>query len=124
MQINLDNQLINIEIIRKNNKRIYFRYKDDNILYIYAPSLISKNKIIDIIKENKTSILKMINSNIEKQEDENIFYYLGNKYEIVYSDIKEHLFDEDTIFIKDKKSLDKLYKSECIRIFSSYQTII
>ncbi len=119
MQITLDNQIINISIIKKNNKRIYFRYKDDNILYIYVHPSIKEKKIIQIINDNKDSILKLINNNINHQEDENYFYYLGKKYEIIYSDIDGILYDEGTIFIKDHKTLEKYFLSEVKRIFKN-----
>lgn len=118
MQIELDNNIITVEIIRKNNKNIYFRFKDDLKLYVSCNKFVSKNKIIELVNANKKSILKMYEHAKKLNEVKNDFYYLGDKYEIVYqNDVKKIYFDNNKIFTKDDKMLNDFLKGECQKIF-------
>ncbi len=118
MQIELDNNIITVEIIRKNNKNIYFRFKDDLKLYVSCNKFVSKNKIIELVNANKKSILKMYEHAKKLNEVKNDFYYLGDKYEIGYqNDVKKIYFDNNKIFTKDDKMLNDFLKGECQKIF-------
>ena len=59
MNIQLDEYTIPISIIRKNNKNIYFRFKEDGVLYVTCNRLVPKFEIVRIIEKDKASILRL-----------------------------------------------------------------
>lgn len=119
MQVLLNNEIINVEIIRKNNKNVYFRFKDGKLV-ITCNRIVSLKTIKDLIKNNEKALYKMYLKNTEEMQNDLLFNYLGNKYTIIYDNItKDVYFDNNFVFTKDKKTLDKFYEKECIRIFQN-----
>ena len=85
MQIEIDDRVYQVEIIKKNNRNTYIRVKNGKIV-VTTNYLTSKNSIIKLINDNKKSILDMINVDKKKQEKEDNFYYFGKKYNsIIYN---------------------------------------
>ena len=119
MQVTLKDVEVNVDIIIKNNKNIYFRFKD-NTLVVTCSRFVSKRYILDLIKKNEESLYKMYIRATKEENNDKYFNYLGNKYTIVYDNVsKKPNFDNDMVYIKDQKTLDKFFKSECERIFTS-----
>ena len=118
MQATIKDITVDIEIIYKNNKNIYFRFKD-NTLVVTCNRFVSNKYILDLISKNEDSLYKMcIHSNKEVNNDK-YFNYLGKKYTIVYDNVsKIPDFNDDMVMVKDSKTLDKFYKMECERIFT------
>lgn len=118
MQVYLGDYLIDVIIEYKNNKNLYIRIKDDLKMHVTCNKYTSKNKIIDIIKENEKSLLKMYNHQLKQKKNNESHYYLGEKITIIYNDtIKKYELDNGMLFVKDEKMLDKFYKEACIKVF-------
>ena len=75
MEVVLGGNLINVSIVRKNNKNVYFRFKDDELV-VTANRLVSEAKIEKLIMENEKSLLRMYNHVIKKSERDLQFCYL------------------------------------------------
>lgn len=119
MQIRINDYIIDVIITYKNNKNIYMRVKEDLKLYITCHRLVSEKQINKLIKENEKSILRMYESMLKTNNYNDGFHYLGQQYTVVTDDnIKQVQIDDDFIYVKSKKMLDKFYKDECQRIFS------
>ena len=119
MQIELNNEIINVEIIRKNNKNIYFRFNNGNLV-VTCNHLVSLKKIQELIKNNENSLYKMYLRNNKEMQNDLFFNYLGKKYTIIYDNATKNVyFDNDLVFAKDDKTLKKFYDKECIRIFEN-----
>ncbi len=119
MQVTIKDTLVDIKIVYKNNKNIYFRF-NENTLVVTCNKLVSKNYIEKLIKKNENSLYKMYQRTLKESENDKYFNYLGNKYTIVYdNETKKPYFNEDMIFVKDEKTLNKFYALECKRIFES-----
>ena len=116
MQIEIDNNIYDIEIIKKNNRNTYVRVKNGKIV-VTTNYLTSKNSIIKLIEDNKKSIVAMINKYIKKQDKNDNFYYFGRKYDVIYG-FKDIEFDDEKIYVYDKKSLDKYINKDIVSIFS------
>ncbi len=115
MQIKIDDDIYDVEIIRKNNRNTYIRVKNGKI--IVTTNYLSTNKsIIKLIESNKISIIKMIKTDSKKQDKQDSFYYFGKKYDLIYgfSGIE---FDNDKIYASDKKSFDKYLLNEIKKIY-------
>lgn len=116
MQIEIENQVYDVEIIRKNNRNTYVRVKNGKIV-VTTNYLTTKNSIIKLIEENKKSIFKMIHQDCKKQDRDIHFYYFGKKYDIVYG-FRDIEIGEDKIYVYDQDSLDKYIKKEICRIYT------
>jgi len=104
------NQLeIQVEIIRKQNKNVYMRFKDSKHLIVTCNRLVSERKISKIIERNKKALEKM-QSMKESEEKKDIFFqYLGKSYTRIFDgETKEVTFLSDNVIAKDKKTLDNL----------------
>ncbi len=117
MQVEIDGNLVEIVIVYKNNKNIYFRAKADGKLYVYCSKWVSKTEISKLIKKNEDSLSRMLKKVKKEVNTEKYFYYLGKRYIIVISDIDDILLEDEYVFVKDRETLDKFYKKECKRIF-------
>lgn len=118
MNIQLGTYTIPLEIIRKNNKNIYFRFKDDGTLYVTCNRFVSVAEVKRLITSNESSLLKMYKNFLKQNEKNNHFYYLGDPYTIVYDDsLKKVTIIDDMIYTKDEKMLEKWYKNEALKIF-------
>ncbi len=115
MQIELDNNIYDVDVIKKNNRNTYIRVKDGRIV-VTTNYLTSKSSIIKLIKDNASSIIKMINLDSKKQEKTTNFYYFGRKYDIIYG-FKDIEFDNDKIYAHNKQKLDKFLTNELRRIY-------
>lgn len=109
---------IEVEIIRKSNKNIYLRVKDDLKLYITCPYLISKREIEDIIEKNTYQIYEMYQRQIKKNQKEEYFNYLGKSYIVVIDASRSAVgFDGDFVYCPNKAELDKFYLDKCKEVF-------
>lgn len=117
MQIEIDNKIYDIEIIKKNNKNTYVRVKNGEIV-VTTNYLTNKNSIIKLINDNKDSIIKMINKDSKKMDKNENFYYFGKKYDVIYG-FSDFDITDDKIYVLDKKSLDKYMNKNIIDIFNN-----
>ena len=118
-QVVLDNKDIDVIIEHKQNKNLYIRVTDNLELLVTCKIRVSEKEILDIIKKNSKSLIKMYNKKLKELDNNSIFYYLGKPYTIIYNkDVKKYYIEEDCIVVKDEKMLNKFYTNECIRVFT------
>ena len=115
MQINIGNDNYEVEIIKKNNRNTYIRVKNGKII-VTTNYLTSKESIKKLISDNIDSIIKMIDTDIKKQDKKENFYYFGKQYDLIYG-FSEIQFDGDKVYAPNKKELDKYLSKEIRRIF-------
>ena len=115
MNIVIDEKPYDIEIIKKNNKNTYIRVKNNKII-VTTNYFTSKETILKLIKDNLSSISRMIDIDNKKQNKSENFYYFGKPYDIIYglSDIE---FTDTKIYAQNKKVLDKYLDNEIKRIY-------
>lgn len=118
MQVYLADYLIDVDIVRKNNKNVYFRFKEDTLV-VTAHRLISEREIKKMIQNNESALLKMYIKSKKKNDNNIQFKYLGIPYVKVFDESIKHVYLEDgMIYAKNEKAFDKWYKEECERVFS------
>ena len=118
MQIELGDYLIDVEIEYKSNKNLYIRVNDDLKMHVTCNRFFTKNQILDVINKNQKKLLKMYESKLKEVDNNNFYYYLGDKYTIIYDEsIKQPIIDGDLIFVKNEKMLDKFTKDKIISVF-------
>ena len=118
MEFMLDGKTYEVVIVKKNNKNLYIRVKEDMKIYVTCGYFTTKGTIKKILEENKSSLQKMINKMHNETKDSNKIFYLGHSYDIIIdSSIHSVTIQDDKIYTRDKSMLDKWYKNEIIRIF-------
>lgn len=119
MEVNLDGDMIKVQVIRKKNKNIYFRFDEKLNLVVTANKWVSEREIGKLIENNKKSLEKLYVKVQNKQKKINEFWYLGNKYELIYDDDIEDLeFNNGRIICKNEGELNKFLKFKTKEIFT------
>ena len=112
MEYVIDNKVYEVVIIKKRNKNTYIRVKEDMKIYVTTNYLTSKRYIKNLLDENYSYLVKMINNMCKKNEKKDLFFYLGNSYDIIFvNDLKKVDVDSDNlvIYAKDMKQLNRWY---------------
>lgn len=118
MKYQLENQEYDVIIERKNNKNTYIRVKEDLKIYVTTNYFVTKSQIKKLLDENYNYVKKMLIHQKNEIEKQSLFFYLGNSYDIiVIPTLKKIEIQDNKIYTKDKKMLDKWVKEETIRIF-------
>ncbi len=118
MKFQIKDYVIEYEVIRKDNKNLYFRFNDNCKLIITAPKYISDKEVKDLISKNASSLLTMYENALIKKERKGFFWYLGKSYKVEFDNrVSDVVFDEDTITCMNEESLEKFYLDECSRVF-------
>lgn len=117
--ININNNNYKVNVIRKDIKNMYLRIKKDLNIYITCNYLCNDKNILKFIKQNEKSIIKMIENQKRRNEKDNYFILLGEKYEIVIcEDFKIPVFNENKVYVRNEKILDKYLRKEATNIFN------
>ena len=118
-QIILSGEAVNVKIIRKNNKNIYFRFNDKNELVVTASPKISTKKILKLINENEKSLNRMFLRSKTKQDNEGEIRILGLKYDIeLSSSHQEVVIDNGIIYTNNRSTLNKYISNLTKQIFT------
>jgi len=120
MQILLNGEVVEIEILRKPNKNIYMHMKEARTLSVTCNKLVSESEILKILEKNRSALERMQRLKQKEEEKEIFFQYLGKSYTRIFDGATKNVeFLEDNVIAKDEKTLEKFYKTECVRIFES-----
>ena len=115
----LDNK-VNVNIIRKNNKNVYFRFKESDTLEITCHFLVTDYEIKKLIEKNYNSLLKMYEKTINKQKRAETFTLLGKPYLIIVDEsIKNIEMEDDYIKTPSMNKLNLFTKKLCKDVFST-----
>lgn len=118
MVIQLGKYEVPLEIIRKKNKNIYFRFNEEGTLIVTCNRFVSEKELRNLIIQNEKSLLRMYEKYMKELEKAKQFYYLGKPYTLVYDEkVKEVEIKEDFVYAKDSKKLEQWQKKECLKIF-------
>ena len=112
MEYVIDNKVYEVVIIKKRNKNTYIRVKDDMKIYVTTNYLTSKRYIKNLLDENYSYLVKMINNMCKKNEKKDLFFYLGNSYDIIFvNDLKKVDVDSNNfvIYASDMRELNRWY---------------
>ena len=120
MHFDYDGYKYPVVVTRKNNKNLYIRVSGDLNITITCPYLYTDLLIKKIIKENESSIIKMIEKqrNRNSKSEENTL--LGRYINVVYKDVKKPIFDDNTLIVKDDNMKNKWYVNKAKEIFKVY----
>ena len=60
MKYEINNEVYDVVIEKKNNKNLYIRVKEDFTILVTTNYLTSKKQILDVLDQNQSYVLKMI----------------------------------------------------------------
>ena len=113
MEIVVNQEIVEVVIIRKKIKNIYFRFKPDLKLYISCGLYVSDNQIRQLIAKNGEAIAKMHSQVKKKTKANNKVYILGDEYSIIIDDqVKKPFINNNYIFAASLEDVDKFYLKE------------
>ena len=119
MEVYIKDKVVGLIINYKNNKNIYFRFDDNLNLVVNVSKRVKEKEIYKLIKENEEALYRLLIKSQKKLNKNKEFWYLGNKYEVKYTDVKEVTFEGLIIYVKDNKMLDKFLKDKTKEIFEA-----
>ncbi len=118
MTYNYNNKDFDVIVLKKNQKNTYIRVKEDLKIYVTTSKLTPNFMIDNLIKNNRVSINKMIDKMLIKNENSQKNYYLGKEINVVIINIvKEPYIENDTLYVKNEKDIEKFYKKEREKIY-------
>ncbi len=119
MEIYLGDNLVNVIIIRKNNKNIYFRFDEDLNLVVTANKRISEKELKKLIIKNEKSLLNMLLKSKNKKTKDGKFWYLGESYQVEFiKNTQEIEFNNGIITCESEIFLNKFIKEKTKEIFN------
>ena len=121
MEFEYKDKSYDIVVLKKRTtKNLYIKVKDDLKIYITCNTFTSDREIKRIVNNNRKSIERMLDRAIMLDEKKQDFYFLGKKYDIVYTNIDEVSLGENKIFLSKNIDLDKWFKKQALKIFSEH----
>ena len=117
MKVEIDKHILEVFITKKRQKNTYIRVKEDLNIYVTTNYFTTKEDILKLIENNKTSISKMITRQEKKQQKEKEFTYLGKKYNLVLINSKEITLGLETILYNNSENLHKWLVKQANSIF-------
>lgn len=125
MKYELDKNIYEVVVVRKSNKNIYIRVKEDMKIYVSCNTITPNIVIKKVLDDNVDSLRKMINIEKKKLETKDKFFYLGKNYDIIFlSSVDSTYIEGNTIISKNKETLEKWLKEETLRVFDERYVII
>ena len=121
MKYNLDNNVYEVIITRKNNKNIYVRVGSDLKIYVTCNYLTDEKQILKILDNNQKALIKMFASRVKQNARDEEFYYFGEIYDIIIVPTIDTIDIVDKyIYVKDEKMLSKWVNEQILKIFSEH----
>lgn len=118
MTFKYNNEEYKINIERKiSNKNTYIRVKNDFVILVTTSTFTKDKEILNLIKENKEKIYKMIDAQLVKHNNNQGFNYLGNNYDIIYTEGLNFTIGDKKVFIPKDFNIDKWYMIQAKKIF-------
>lgn len=112
---------INVKVIRKKIKNIYFRIDDEGSILVTCPNLIRDSEILKLLDKNQHSINNMLNKHYRKINDTNKVMYLGS--ELQFIEFNRIMLDSTRIYAKTIEEANKYLESLCLDIFQERMDI-
>lgn len=105
---------------KKTTKNLYIRVKEDLSIYLTCHTSVKDQEIITIVDQNLEKIETMIVKMKQKLAYQNEFYFLGHRYDIVYTEFCDITFGQDKVFISKTFDLEKWKRKQALKLFKEH----
>lgn len=117
MRLDYNNCSYEIEVVRKKNKNTYIRIRNNKII-ITTNYFVTTRYLKGLIKNNYSSITKMLDQELKRNQDNDKFILFGKKYKIIYdSSVDNVKIFNNEIYVKDDKKMNKWLDNYIEEIF-------
>ena len=121
MKLRVDNNDYEVVIDKKaKNKNTYIRVKKDLKIYVTTNILTSNKYIENLLEQNYRAVTKMIEKEMKKLQNNSDFRYLGEVYDIIYTEYCDISLGSGKVFLNKKLDVDKWYKKQAKIIFKEH----
>ena len=122
MKLDVDGKYYDIVIEKKvGNRNTYIRVKKDLTIQVTTNMFTSNRAIEKLIEDNYSKLIKMIKAQeVKNSNNEDGFFYLGKKYDVVYCEWCDISFGEDKVFLNKNLDIDKWYKEQAKVLFQKH----
>lgn len=118
MKLDINGKYYEIIIEKKaGNRNTYIRVKKDLKIYVTTSTFATNRSIQKLIEDNYDKIIKMIEVQEKKRENNEGFFYLGKKYDVVYVSYCDISFGNEKVFLNKNLDIDKWYKNQAKKLF-------
>lgn len=118
MKLEIYGKYYDVDIIRKStNRNTYIRVKKDLVVQVTTNKFTSEKSIQKLIEDNYDKIVKMFDVQFKKKENNDGFYYLGKKYDIVYVSYCDISFGKEKVFLNKNLNIDQWYHKQAKGLF-------
>ncbi len=121
MKLEIDGTTYPVIIEKKRTtKNLYIRVKEDLSIHVTCHTFTSDKQIEEIIQKNAQNIIKMIERMKRKKAREDKFYFLGKKYDLIYTEFCDFSLGEDKVFLSHDFDLEKWKKKQALSLFQEH----
>ncbi len=121
IEVEIDNQKYPVIIERKKtNRNTYLRVKEDFRIYITTNYFTKDKELVEMIKKSIPSIEKMMLKQQVRLENQKGFYYLGKKYDIIYTNQIGVFLQEEKVLMSHNYPVDKWYRKQAENVFLAH----
>ncbi len=121
MHFKIDNNYLDVYIEKKkSNRNTYIRVTKDLNIKVTTNYFTTNHYIEKLLNENYDKIVAMYNQQKLKKENNEGFYFLGKKYDIVYLDNKIISFGTNKVFMPKDFDIYSWYKKQAKIIFQQH----
>lgn len=125
MQIEIGGDLYDVVIVKKKNKNTYIRINDNMQIVVTTSVYSTKAFIKQLLDENESSIIHMIDRKKSELQKNEKFLILGKEYQMIkISTQKSVELKEPYLYVKDEKMLDSWIKKIRKQLFQERMDII
>ena len=112
MNYEIEKKLYHVKIVRKNNRNTYIRINDNGEIYVTTNYLTPNRKIIKLLDQNKSKIIKMLQNKERQLQRSEQFYYLGKPYDIIFEPVKQIIIQNSFIIVENEQKLHRWLKNK------------
>lgn len=117
MKYAIDDIEYTVIITRKNNKNTYLRIGEGDTILISTSYFTTKKQLWKILEDNEKALQKMLVKKRQLEEKNQMFYFLGKKYDIIWMQDHFPMIMGNNLYVSDEKTLQKWYLEQVKTIF-------
>lgn len=106
---------LNVVIIRKKIKNIYFRIDESLNIVVTCPKFVSDREIDKLLNDNVKSLEKMYKRAVDQNIKEEKIYYLGDKLDYIY--YKKVMFDKNVAYGPSIDAVNEYLEKHSLEVF-------
>lgn len=113
--MNICGEELEVVVVRKRIKNIYFRINEDKQIYVTCPKYVSSFEINRLLKNNVSSLEKMYKSIDTRSKEQEKVLYLGQELDFIY--YKKVMIDGNNAFGPSIEKVNEYLEKHSLEVF-------